>query len=254
MPFCDTERQGAVLIVTIDRPERLNALHSDAHFELSRIFDDFEADRTLHVAVVTGRGNRAFCAGNDLKFQAAGGSLQRPDTGFGGLANRLDRTKPVIAAVNGVAAGGGCEIVLACDLAITAEHAVFSFPEVKRGLVPLTGVHLLIRAVHAKHAMAMLISGRPVSASEAREIGLVNEVVPDGEALAAALKWARIICECSPSAVRTTLDLIRRSAAAGNLAAAFAASYDSLAAHRAGRDFMEGPRAFAEKRLPRWDD
>lgn len=254
MPFCDIERQGAVLVVTIDRTERLNALHSDAHFELSRIFDEFEADRGLRVAIVTGRGDRAFCAGNDLKFQAAGGSLERPKTGFGGLANRLDRTKPVIAAVNGIAAGGGCEIVLACDIAIAAENAVFSFPEVKRGLVPLTGIHLLIRTIHAKNAMAMLISGRGVSAREARDIGLVNEVVPQGEALTGALTWAHAISDCSPSAVRTTLDLVRRSGAASSLAEAFAASYDSLALHRAGRDFVEGPRAFAEKRPPRWDD
>jgi enoyl-CoA hydratase/carnithine racemase len=253
MQFCEIERQGTVLIVTFNRPERLNALHSDAHFELSRIFDEFEVDRSLRVAVVTGCGDRAFCAGNDLKFQAAGGSLERPKTGFGGLANRLDRTKPVIAAVNGIAAGGGCEIVLACDIAVAAENAVFSFPEVKRGLVPLTGIHLLIRTIHAKDATAMLISGRGVSAREAREIGLVNEVVPQGGALAGALIWAHTISECSPSAVMTTLDLVRRSAAA-TLAEAFAASYDSLTAHRAGRDFVEGPRAFAERRPPRWDD
>ncbi|MEP5367803.1 enoyl-CoA hydratase-related protein, partial [Parvibaculum sp.] len=113
--FCKTERDGHILVVTINRPERMNALHPPSNFELEKVFNDFAADDDLWVAIITGEGERAFSAGNDLRFQAEGGKMEVPATGFAGLTARYDLNKPVIAAVNGVAMGGGFEIALACD-------------------------------------------------------------------------------------------------------------------------------------------
>ena len=135
--FVKVDREGPVTIVTLNRPEVMNALHRPAHFELGQVFDEFAADPSLWVAIVTGAGNKAFSAGNDLKHQAAGGELGTPPSGFAGLTSRFDLTKPVIAAVNGVAMGGGFEIALACDLIIAAETAVFALPEPKVVLAAL---------------------------------------------------------------------------------------------------------------------
>ena len=250
--FCRVRPDGAVLHVELHRPEVLNALHAPAHVELEAVFDAFEADPAIRVAIVTGHGSKAFCAGNDLKWQAAGGSMARPHSGFAGLTLRHARTKPVIAAVNGVALGGGCEIALACDIAVAAESARFALPEVLRGLVPLAGVHMLPRLVGMKAAMAMLLTGRWIDAPTALRIGLVNEVVPDDQLAAAAADWARRIVNASPQATATCLDMMRRSLAAPSLEAAMAADYASLQRLRESDDFREGPLAFAEKRKPRW--
>ncbi|SVD35342.1 uncharacterized protein METZ01_LOCUS388196, partial [marine metagenome] len=134
------EREGNLTIITINRPEVMNALHAPAHDEFSAIFDDFVSDPEQWVAIITGAGDRAFSAGNDLKYQALGGDMTRcSDTGFAGITSRFDNPKPVIAAVNGVAMGGGFEIALACDLIIAAENAVFALPEPRVGLAALAG-------------------------------------------------------------------------------------------------------------------
>jgi len=254
MEFCETEEIEAILVVRINRPASLNALHSAAHFELADVFDRFEANRSLRVAIITGSGDRAFCAGNDLKVQAAGGTLDRPASGFGGLATRFDRTKPVIAAINGLAVGGGCEIVAACDIAVCAENASFSLPEVRVGLVSTVGSQLLIRMLGMKDVLGLLLTGRQISAVEALRIGFINEIVPVGDALKGAMRWAGEISRCSPSAVRATLDIVRRGAAAPSAALAINAHYQSVVDHRASADFVEGPRAFAQKRPPIWAD
>src|ERR1700742_4869392 len=132
--FCKVEREGRLTIVTLNRPEVMNALHPPAHFELAGIFDAFAADPEQWVAIVTGAGERAFSAGNDLKHQAGGGRMGNPASGFAGLTPRSDLTKPVIAAVNGVAMGGGFEIALACDIIVASEAAVFALPEPRVGL------------------------------------------------------------------------------------------------------------------------
>jgi crotonobetainyl-CoA hydratase len=251
--FCKVERDGHLLTVTIARPEVMNAIHPPTSEELSQAFDEFAADPELWVAIVTGAGDKAFSAGNDLKFQAAGGKLQWPASGFGGLTSRFDLAKPVIAAVNGLAMGGGFEIVLACDIVVAAETAVFALPEPRVGLAALGGgMQRLPRQIPLKHAMGMLLTGRRVTAEEGLRVGFVNEVVPAGQALAGARRWAEAILECSPVSVRTTKAVALQSLAHASLEDALSARYEANAELVRSEDFIEGPRAFAEKRKPTW--
>jgi len=251
--FCKLEREGRVLTVTLDRPELLNALHPPSHVELDGVWREFEADPELWVAIVTGAGDRAFCAGNDLKYQAAGGRVEIPASGFAGLTARYDLVKPVIAAVNGVAMGGGFEIALACDLIVASERALFALPEPRVGLAALAGgVHRLPRQIGLKNAMGMILTGRRVGAEEGLRLGFVNEVVPHGEVLAAARRWAAMICECAPLSVRASKQAAMRGLDAPSLREAVDGRYEQMAAMIKSQDFIEGPRAFAQKRKPEW--
>src|SRR5271169_1713826 len=185
--FVAVEKDGPITTVTLNRPEVMNALHSPAHFELDAVFNDFAADEGQWVAIVTGAGERAFSAGNDLKHQAGGGRTGSPPSGFAGLTSRFDLNKPVIAAVNGVAMGGGFETALACDLIIASESAIFALPEPRVGLAALAGgLHRLPRQIGLKRAMGMILTARRVSAREGHELGFVNEVVPADDLMAAA--------------------------------------------------------------------
>jgi enoyl-CoA hydratase/carnithine racemase len=250
--FCQVERQGRILTVTLDRPEVLNALHPAAHAELAKVFDDFAADPDVGIAIVTGAGNRAFCAGNDLKFQASGARIAVPSSGFGGLTSRNDCFKPLIAAVNGVAMGGGFEIALACDLIIAAESAIFALPEPRVGLAALAGgLHRLPRQIGLKHAMGMILTGRRVGAQEAYQLGIANEVVPDNQLMRAARRWADQILECAPLSVRGSKQAVLEGLGR-SLPDAMRARYSELDKMIGHADFVEGPRAFAEKRRPDW--
>jgi len=252
--FARVDRKGRLTVVTLNRPEVMNALHSPAHFELHRVFDDFANDPEQWVAIVTGAGDRAFSAGNDLKWQAAGGKRGWDKSGFGGLAERFDCNKPIIAAVNGVAMGGGFEIALACDLIIAAENAVFALPEPKVGLAALAGgLHRLPRQIGLKRAMGMILTGRHVSAKEGHELGFVNEVVPKGEALAGAERWANVILQNGPMSVRASKETAHRGLGVSlEQAMAEQREYPAVRALAASEDFIEGPKAFAEKRPPQW--
>lgn len=250
---CTAEREGHLLIVTINRPERMNALHPPANFELAKIFDDFAKDDDLWVAIITGAGERAFSAGNDLRYQAEGNKIEVPATGFAGLTARYDLNKPVIAAVNGVAMGGGFEIALACDLIIASENAVFALPEPKVGLAALAGgLHRLPRQIGTKQALGMILTGRQVPAKEGKELGFVNEVVPASGLLAAAKRWAGMIMECSPMSIRASKESVYQGLNEANLEKAVTGKYPSVAALFRSEDLIEGPRAFAEKRKPVW--
>jgi enoyl-CoA hydratase/carnithine racemase len=252
--YCLAERDGNLLIVTINRPEVMNALHPPANAALSEVWDDFQADPDLWVAVVTGAGDRAFSAGNDLKYQASGGDMSgQPKSGFAGLTARYDLIKPVIAAVNGVAMGGGFEIALACDIIIAAENAVFALPEPRVGLAALAGgVHRLPRAIGTKRAMGMILTGRRVGAIEGQELGFVNEVVGVGQAVEGAKRWAAQILECSPMSVRASKQAVYQGLEHAGVAAAQAAKYDAVVAMAKSEDYIEGPLAFSEKRPPAW--
>jgi len=240
--FSKVTRKGPITIVTLSRPEVYNALHIDAHFELNKIFDDFSADPEQWVAIVTGAGDKAFCAGNDLKWQAAGGKRGWDKGGFAGLTSRFDCDKPIIAAVNGVAMGGGFEIALACDLIIASENATFALPEPR---VP--------RQIGLKRAMGMILTARHVSAKEGHELGFVNEVVPAGEALAAAERWAETICKNSPMSIRASKQAIQKGLSVSlEQAIAEQREYPAVKAMAASQDYIEGPKAFSEKRPPKW--
>jgi len=250
--FCLVDKDNHVMTVTLNRPDRLNALHPPANAELGEVFDEFAADDDLWVAVITGSG-RGFSAGNDLRYQAEGGERVPTPSGFAGLTSRFDLTKPVIAAVNGVAMGGGFEIALACDLIIASDKAVFALPEPKVGLAALAGgLNRLPRQIGAKRALGMILTGRHVSAEEGQALGFVNEVVPHDELMAATRRWVDQILACAPLSIRASKDVVYRSLSTGSLEESMAASYDSVRAMVKSEDFVEGPRAFAEKRSPNW--
>ena len=251
--FCKVEKDGHITIVTIERPERMNALHPPSNAELGEVFDDFAADPEAWVAIITGSGERAFSAGNDLRYQAEGGERVPIPRGFGGLTSRFDLAKPVIAAVNGVAMGGGFEIALACDLIIASENAIFALPEPRVGLAALAGgLHRLPRQIGTKEALGMILTGRRVPAAEGQQLGFVNEVVPLEALLDSAKRWAAEICECAPLSVRASKDVVYRGLVEADLEAAMGQSYDSVHTMIKGEDFIEGPKAFAEKRPPVW--
>ena len=251
--YSNVEKDGKLWVITLNRPERMNALHSPAHFELEEIFNEFSTDPDAWVAIITGSGERAFCAGNDLRYQAEGGKLERNPMGFAGLTSRFDLKKPIIAAVNGVAMGGGFEIALACDLIIASENARFALPEPKVGLAALAGgMHRLPRQIGMKRAMGMMLTGRTVEAQEGLSLGFVNEVVAHEDLMDSAKKWAESIIECSPTSVRTTKDVAMSGLSHASLETAMEQKYDSVLDLFKGEDFIEGPLAFSEKRKPNW--
>jgi enoyl-CoA hydratase/carnithine racemase len=252
--YIRVERDDAILTITLDRPEVLNALHQAAHFELAQAFDLYAADPALRVAIITGAGDRAFCVGTDLKSLAKTGDYEYPPGGFAGITKRFDLWKPVIAAINGLCLGGGVEIVAACDLAITADHAEFALPEPRVGLAALGGGALqrLARQMPMKDAMWLALTGKRITAEEARRISLVNEIVSRGTALERARAIARDMLDCAPLALEASKQVMYQSLGEPGLAAAMRRKYPAAERMLASEDAKEGPRAFAEKRKPRW--
>jgi crotonobetainyl-CoA hydratase len=253
--FCTVQDEGRLRIVTLNRPEVLNALHADANDELSAVWDEFAARDDLWVGIVTGAGGRAFSAGNDLKVQAAGKRRPNGPNGFAGITHRFGLDKPLIAAVNGVAMGGGFEIALACDLIIASDKAVFALPEPKVGLAALAGgVHRLPRTIGLKRAMGMILTARRVSAAEGYELGFVNEVAPHAELMAAANRWAGLICECGPMSIRASKQAVLMGLDEPTLADTqkHQSRYPAVAELFKSEDFVEGPLAFSQKRAPQW--
>lgn len=250
--FLKVEREGKLTIVTINRPEVYNALHSPAHFEFNEVFDDFQNDPDQWIGIITGAGDKAFSAGNDLKYQAAGGVRKKAPGGFAGLTTRYDLDKPLIAAVNGFAMGGGFEIALACDLIIASEQAVFALPEPRVGLMAgAGGVHRLPRMIPQKQALGMILTGRRVSAEEGERLGFVNEVVPHGELMDAAKRWAEQILECSPMSIRASKQAVY-GGLSSDVETAISRVFPAQQAMADSEDYIEGPKAFAEKRPPNW--
>ena len=252
LEFCKVDKTNHVMTVTLDRPERLNALHPPANAELGEVFDEFADDDDMWVAIITGEG-RGFSAGNDLRYQAEGGERVPMPRGFGGLSSRFDLTKPVYAAVNGVAMGGGFEIALACDIIIASENALFALPEPKVGLAALAGgLQRLPRQIGVKRALGMILTGRHVSAQEGYELGFVNAVVPHEKLMEETHRWVQMTLECAPLSIRASKDVVYRSVSMASLEESMAVRYDTVAALSSSQDFIEGPRAFAEKRPPNW--
>ena len=252
--YCDLDRDGPILTITINRPEVLNSLHEAAHIELSHVFDMYAADPALRVAIITGVGDRAFCVGTDLKSLAKTGPYEYPSGGFGGITTRFDLWKPVIAAVNGLCLGGGAEIVAACDLAVASEHAEIGLPEPRVGLAALGGGALqrVAREMPMKDAMWLVLTGKRISAEKARQISFINEVVPRGTALEGAKALARDLLACAPLALEASKQVMLLSRAEPDLMAAMRKSYPAAERMLTSEDAKEGPRAFAEKRPPKW--
>ena len=250
--FCLVEKKDHIMTVRINRPDRLNALHPPGNAELGEVFDDFAKDNDMWVAIITGEG-RGFSAGNDLRYQAEGGERVPMPRGFGGLTSRFDLNKPVIAAVNGVSMGGGFEIALACDLIIASEKAMFALPEPKVGLAALAGgLNRLPKQIGPKRALGMILTGRHVTPQEGKELGFVNEVVPHEELMDAAMRWANQILECAPLSIRASKDVVYKSLDSASLQDSMEAQYESVKSMVGSEDFVEGPKAFSEKRPPNW--
>ena len=258
------EKKGRIGYVTLNRPEVMNSLHAACHVELGEIFDSIAADPEIWVAIITGAGDRAFSAGNDLKATAAASRAENVDDsqksglgpsgtgGFGGITSRHDFTKPIIAAVNGWAMGGGCEIALAADIIVASENAQFGLPEPRVGLIAAAGgVHRLPRQIATKKAMGMILTGKAIDAKTALDWGLVNEVVPLPDLMATSERWASEIIACSPLSVRASKEASMKGLDLP-LERAIGERYPSVDVLMGSEDLIEGPRAFAEKRDPQW--
>ena len=251
------EKRGRIGYVTMNRPHQLNALHPPANAEMLQAFSDYRDDDSLWVAILTGSGSRAFSTGNDLKYHAKHirPGEPYPDAErypFGGITLGFTCWKPIIAAVNGYALGGGLELALACDIVIAAESAMLGLPEAKYGVVATGGgAQRLPRQAPFKAAMGMLLTGKPVTAHHAYMLGFVNEVVPDKELQETTERWAKEILACAPLSVRASKQIATESMGKP-LAKALSTSYSELDKALTSRDYQEGPRAFSEKRVPKW--
>ena len=248
------EPDGAVLTITFNRPEVLNAMSPQTHSELEEAFNAFAADDALQVAIVTGTG-RAFCAGSHLKSFKLESAPPYPAHGYAGLIERHDLFKPVIAAVNGLAFGGGFEFSLACDIILAAESASFGLVEPKVGLIAIAGgITRLMRAVGPKRAMIPLLTARAIPAQEGFDLGFVSEVVADADLMTRARALADEIIACAPLAVRATKEIAYKSMDEPTVAAAIQAQagYAGFKTWRESADAKEGIQAFIEKRVPVW--
>lgn len=255
-------KTGRTAWVTLNRPDRLNAMNLAMHERLAEVWDDFERDDDLWVAVLTGAGDRAFSVGQDLKELAQRQARGEPPTTFGSrgapgwprLTERFELTKPVVARVAGWALGGGFELVLACDIAIATENAVFGLPEVRLGMVAgAGGVFRLARQLPTKLAMGHLLTGRRMTAATAHQFGLVNEVVAAGQLDDCVNGWVEDLLQASPLAVRATKEAAMRSMDMP-LREAFSTRYWWEERRLRSNDHQEGARAFAEGRPPRWEE
>lgn len=247
------ERRGHTEILTINRPEARNAINGAVSRAMSDALDELEKDDDCWVVILTGSGDKAFSAGMDLKAFTAGeaGDIMGAKGGFGGIAQR-DFPKPIIAAVNGSALAGGCEIMLSCDLVVAVEEAKFGIPEVKRGLMAGAGALVrLPKRLPPAIAMELALTGDPIDAARAMELGLINRVVPADRLMDEALALADTIAENAPLAVRVSKRVLKQ---AGEVPDAEGWEINNKAVPEVfgSADAMEGPIAFAEKRKPNW--
>ena len=247
------ERRGHVEVLTINRPEARNAVNGAVSRGLADAFDQLTDDPDAWVVVLTGSGDKAFCAGMDLKAFAAGESaaVMSANGGFGGIARRAF-PKPVIAAVNGSALAGGLEIMLSCDLVVAAHHATFGIPEAKRGLIAgAGGLFRLPRRLPLSIALELALTGDPIDAERAYQLGLVNRVVPGDQLLEEAQVLAERIAENAPLAVRYSKSVMLRAVDADE-ETGWRLTDEAVGVVFRSADAMEGSVAFAEKRRPDW--
>ena len=246
------ETRGRIAVLTINRPEARNAVNGDVAKAMEEGIDRLEDDSELWAGVVAGNGP-VFSAGADLKVVAAGRpqDLLTERGGFAGIAHR-ERRKPIVAAVDGPALAGGCEIALACDMIVASRQAAFGLPEVKRSLVAAAGgLFRLPRAVPRNVALEIALTGDPIDAERAYNLGLVNELVEPGEAVESAVALAERIAANAPIAVWASRRVVLGSAGEGD-EVGWRLTDEAFAEILHSEDFAEGPRAFVEKRPPEW--
>ena len=247
------ERRGKVEVLTINRPEARNAINGAVSSALSAALDELAEDHGVAVVVLTGSGDKAFSAGMDLKAFSAGegGSIMGAPGGFAGITRRVF-PKPIIAALNGSALAGGCEIMLSCDLVVAADHASIGIPEAKRGLIAGAGALIrLPKRLPVGVALELALTGDPIDARRALELGLVNRVVPGERVLEEALELAERIAANAPLAIRYSKELIAKAADVPE-EEGWKLNDAAVAIVFTSADAMEGPVAFAEKRAPNW--
>lgn len=250
------ELDGHVARVTIDRPAQLNAVDLATQDALIAIWDEIERDPRVRVVVLTGTGERAFCAGADLKSGSDKSGIEYwaslPPSGFGGIATRTTLDVPVIARVAGYALGGGLEMLLGCDIIVASSSASFGLPEPRVGRLALTGgVTLLSKRIPHVHAMGMLLTGRRIDAAQALEFGLINEVVAPEALDAAVERWVADVLACAPLSLKATKQMLRAADRVGPNDANML-RLPALMAAFASADQVEGVQAFREKRAPAW--
>jgi len=248
----DYKKEGKVAIFTINRPERRNALDAEARDELIKATEDFQDDPDLWVGIITGDGEKAFCAGADVGPRAGPGGARSGQDEWAAfhLADKI--WKPFIAAINGYALGGGLELALSCDIRIAAEHARFGLPEVLLGMNSgAGGMQRLSRFIPRAIASQMILTGQQIDAQEAYRVGLINKVVPLDQLMPTAREWAETICQAAPLATRIGKEIIIRGYDM-TLAQALQLQGDIASRHGGAEDRMEGIKAFGEKRKPVW--
>jgi enoyl-CoA hydratase/carnithine racemase len=243
-------RSDGIAVITLNRPDARNALGKDIRTGLFAAWERFERDPALRVAILTGAGEKAFCAGGDLKEMTELKLTVPPRDMFPVPGDNIELTKPTIAAVNGVAFAGGWMIAQACDLCVASARAQFAITEVKVGRSSPWAAPL-IHMIPQRIMMEILLTGKPISAQRAYEIGLVNRVVEPHELLPTALGLAADILDGAPLSVRAARETVMLSTEMGRSAALRAARHASECAYRSG-DAQEGPQAFAQKRRPQW--
>jgi enoyl-CoA hydratase/carnithine racemase len=252
MTLVELERRGHIALLTLNRPEARNAISPEVSQTMATVLDDIQDDTGLRAVVLTGRG-KVFSAGADLKVVASGraNDIARGKGGFAGIVTR-DFPKPIIAAVNGPALAGGFEIVLSCDLVVAAENAVFGIPEVKRGLMAAAGGLIrLPKRVPLAMALELAMTGDPIAADRALQLGLVNRVVSNERVVDEAIALGERIGENSPIAVRNSRQLVREAAELSE-AEGWARTLQLMMPVFESGDSIEGATAFAEKRAPVW--
>jgi len=248
----DFEQRGPFAVVKINRPDARNAVNGAVAQGIEAAIDKIEADDSIWVGILTGEPP-VFCAGADLKEINSGNAaaLQTERGGFGGITQR-ERSKPIVAAVDGPALAGGTEIVLSCDLVVASSTATFGIPEVKRSLVAAAGgLFRLPRKIPFNIAMEMALTGDPISAEVAHHHGLVNRLCEPGQALDVAIALAEQICANAPVAVRETRRIVLEATTAPD-EVGWRMSIEGMAKAMGSEDFSEGLTAFIEKRPPRW--
>ena len=256
-PAALTERSGNVMIITINRPEARNAVNGAVSTAVGDALEQAQYDAEIRAVIITGAGDKSFCAGADLKAIARRENLYHPDHGEWGFAGYVHHfiDKPTIAAVNGTALGGGTELALASDLVMAEERAKFGLPEVKVGLIAgAGGVFRIVHQLPRKVGLEMLLTGEPITAAEAAKWGLINQVVPDGTVLEAALALAERITVNAPLSVQAS-KRIAYGADDGVIPdeePAWTRTTREFATLLKSEDAKEGPLAFAEKRQPVW--